>query len=166
MTVTDVRAMRAEQIASYESLEGAVRAVSRLVELQYPPEVVAISPRQFHVVDRSGLAARLRRGLTIGALVVATGVGAVSTVVALGFAPFVTSVVLPTAIAALAGGLAGVAVVLVQRRLDRDPWSEPPPELFPTAFDVVVSRDAEGAGHDLAQWWDPRARPAAPSPAG
>lgn len=164
MVGTKIRENQTEQIASYNSLDGAVRAVCHLVDLDYPPEEIAIAPKRFHAVDRDRLAPLLRHGLGVGATVAAAVTIVVTLVANLGLATLVDSVLVPTAIAAALGAVGGAAIELFRRHRERvTHWGTPPAELEPTSFDVVVTRDAEVAGHDLARWWDPRAQPASPA---
>ena len=66
-----------QEVASYETLHGASHAATRLVELGFDEQDVAISPREFQVMERHPLRRRLRTGLRVGAITGATAAGLV-----------------------------------------------------------------------------------------
>jgi hypothetical protein len=147
-------------VASYESIDGAVRAVTHLVELQYDPKDVAISPDDYRVDDRDRLGRRLARGLKRGSLIGALTVGLLWTLSAIGFDALFGTVLPAVAAATVLGALAGVVTAIVQhRRAQTMTWGMSEPRLVPRSFAVVVSDDDEQANHDLARWWDPAASP-------
>jgi hypothetical protein len=153
-----------ERIASFESLDGAARAVSHLVELKYSPEGVAIAPNQFEVVAHARLLDRVRYGLGRGAAIGALTMGTIAVASALGVSRLVGSILPAVVAAAAVGACLGMAAAVVRHR--RSSFMEEVssvPQLRPTTFDVVVDRETEAARHDLASWWDPSAPPVQPS---
>ena len=140
-------------IASFGSVDAALRAATHLVTLDYEPATIGIAPQEFEAVPRYRLRDRVSRGLRVGAVV---GAAAVTAIAIIGAASIETLV--RALVAAAAGSALGLAWALNQHRQQR--WEtllEPSVELRPRRFDVVVGRTAERAEHDLARWWDPEA---------
>ena len=161
MPSTKLHGLQRERIGSFQSLEGAARAVSHLVELRYDPDDVAIEPKRFEVVARGRLRDRLRRGFGRGALVGALTMSAAAVTTAIGLDRLVRSILPSVAIAAGVGACIGiVAAVVHHRRSSFLADVSSAPQLRPTTFDVVVDRrQTDAARHDLARWWDPAAPP-------
>jgi hypothetical protein len=151
----------AERIQSFESLDGAARAVSHLVELKYDPASVAIAPRDFEETrTRRSLPGKMAAGLRTGAIAGAAVIGGVAVVAVTGVSDLVRSVLPAVAVATLVGAFVGVVTALIAyRRESAQTFGVPRSELRPTTFDVVVGREADDARHDLARWWDPAAPP-------
>jgi hypothetical protein len=161
MTATTTPLARAEPVASYATIDGALRAATHLVELQFEPAEVAVSPRAFHVVDRDRLVRRLARGVRRGMVLGVITVAGVWLLWTIGITSLVGTLAPIAIVAAIAGALIGAVVAVVQYRRARVmTWGIRRPELEPTAFDVVVRGDAAEANHELARWWDPASPPA------
>jgi hypothetical protein len=161
MATKGLRVVRPEPVASYATFDGALRAATHLVELEYQPADVAISPRDFHVVDHDRLLPRLVRAARRGAVFVASAAAGMWLAWTVGASALAGTLIPLTIAAGIAGALAGAVVGVVQHRRARVvTWGNRRPELEPTAFDVVVGADPARADHDLARWWDPAAPPA------
>lgn len=160
ITTSGWRTHQREQIGSFQTMEGATLAASHLVALDHEPAGVAIAPRSYVEADRP----RLWDRVAPAALRAAGRATAVVGIVAIGATvgvDAVVGVILPVVAVAAALGALGGAIGAVRdhrrARLRRAPGQ--PPDLRPTAFDVVVDRAVPGARHDLATWWDPSALP-------
>ncbi len=155
---------RPETVGSFESLDGAARAVSHLVELQYDPTDVGIAPKGFELIDNDRLLPRAASGLRTGAITGAIVVGASLILRAVGFDELVGTVLPAVGLAAVFGALGGLVVAVVRHRREAAMrFGVRRRELMPTTFDVVVTHQPDRACHDLARWWDPKSRPASVS---
>ncbi len=158
MSVTPIPIARRERVSSFESLDGAARAVNHLVELRYDPSDVAIAPKDFEVVTDGGLSRRLASGLRVGAIIGAIVVGMIAVVRAIGIDALAQRVLPTVALAMVSGALAGLVVAGIRYRyVEAMSLDLRRPELAPTSFDIVVTRQPDRASHDLARWWDPAA---------
>jgi hypothetical protein len=161
MALRELRIAKPDPVARYATLDGALRAATHLVELDYEPADVAVSPRDFELVEPDRLRTRVLRGIRQGAAlstVVVVGVWLLSTI---GPDALVGTLAPLALAAAVVGAIGGVVAGVVQhRRAKVMTWGIERPELVPHSFDVVVNEDPDQAGHELARWWDPDAPPA------
>lgn len=154
------------EVACYETLAGASRAASRLVELGYDEDEILIAPHGFRVADEHPLRGRLRRGARLGTVCGASALGIMSLISVAGFDAIVTAVVPAIMIGAVVGLAVALPVAAARhRQLRTRAFGRPPEELAPERFGIVVAREAARARHQLARWWNPSAPPARrPSP--
>ena len=149
-------------VATYESLQGAERAVTHLVSLGYDEHDLGIGPRDFEVVEQPSLRCLVGRWLRWGWVVGIATMTGIALVRELDGETIVGSV-LPMVAWGAAGGLViGTILGLVAYRRHRaHSFLTQPDVMAATRFDVVVDRTHDKAGHALATWWDPSARPLA-----
>jgi hypothetical protein len=154
-----------ERVACYETLDGAARAASHLVELHHHADAISIRPSDYEVVTCDRARERVVRGLTVGGVVGAVLTTVVVLIDLVGASQLVRSFIPAVAIGAAVGACASALLAAVRhRRASALLVSDCEKSWQATRFDVVVSAEGKPAmaRHDLARWWDPDARPAAP----
>jgi hypothetical protein len=155
------RASSRDRVGTFATLDGAARAVSHLVELDYDPATVAIAPQGYATVEPQRLRDRIGPAVVRSVARTTVAVAAVTIVISLGIDTLVGVVAPAVAIAAAAGAILGLlAAIHAHRRASFLAVPDVAPTLRPTTFDVLVDRAGASARHDLARWWDPLAPPA------
>jgi hypothetical protein len=159
--VTVSKDLPADGVAAYESLHGACKAATHLVEIGFDEHEVAIAPRDFDKVESHELAVRLRIGACYGSALGAAVVAVAALVVRVGIADLARAVVWIGVAGALVGCAVGVAAAIVRHAyVRRYRFGASASGLAPRYYEVVVATDSDRANHQLAKWWDADAPPA------